>query len=1139
MWNRRESHTSTGPRIAGADQEFPTMIGAMDIVDKEDGTYIFSYNVTRAGLYRLAITHRALQVFGSPFNFFVEPGPFEPTTCIVNGTGASIDSDVHTGESDYRGAIIAGKFVYMDIRLRDKFWNYLWTSLPSTKFRISLDPMLVRYFDTTQIQEKQISWSTSFGTFSLQDYGDADYTVDYMITTAGNFPMNVKLLSSAGTAEHLGKSPYMISVRPDVVDVPSSTAFGLGVFSCGSGTICSFGIETRDRWGNRRVLQEDEGPWCHAWSSTVNDGGSGGNHYAAIYDPQGCLTPSSCLLNWNRWSNTQPATFPIFDSTHSPYPAESNAVAYQARGGLLHDCVPSEPFSDPLMYNQKPSCSTSRMGPCGQYDKYGRQNQAFWAGPDGKNYTWSEYRAKFPDRRGKYFVLIPNAQPVEAQNFSCYIDENNFYSCTYNITFAGTYDISVVYQKGNTLYHVSGSPFPVTVSGGITTPPTCIVTGEGAFAAQIGYPATFTVHARDRFKNFRTLGREKVEVVIQGAWIVRPIPVRIFDLVNGKYYVEYNATLSGTYAMSVSILDQDIPGSPFQIVVSKGFKFPHFNTTWGLTFSGSANPHILQGELECFDGNTGCVSALQLTSNKKNSTGAVWYNTKQRLDLGFETQFCFSMDSELEQHCQTPVVESANCMYRGGDGLAFVIHDNGFHSALGANGGDLGYGGIDNSLAIEFDTWYNAILGDIYQNHVAVHTMGKALNSPHASSRISSTSNIPALADKSRHCVKIRYQPWIDNEALSDGSYSSSAYGAQYLTTGSGLLQVWVDDFTLPVLTTPINLNTTLGLEGGMAWVGFTASTGTASQHHFVYSWSLVPSVCRSDCNSRGNCIEGVCHCQSEFYGPDCGKVVMVQNHADLGLCSNLDPGQSASPAQQGCSCAPGSSGPVGGPCYACPANSFKPVAGPSPCIPCPPNTDTNRNAGMKLQTDCKCKAGYIGLDGGTCRSVPEDTFKVSSGLYPNTVIACPPNSGTHYQNAKTSKLDCLCKPGYFGPNGGPCLPCQSDSWKSSWGPASCDSACLPNSATFGCQGNGGNTACTSYFQCVCVDGYYGIPCLPGSPQALANKTCVPCVQSRHGPIKESFQDKKLQKTYTIARADQREDPEYIPTTIKLNNPNL
>lgn len=1125
--------------MAGLDSEHPRMVGGMEISDFGDGTYQLFYNVTRAGLYRLAITHRNLQLSGSPFNFFVEPDSFEPARCLINGTGATIDEDVHSGISDYRGAIVAGKFVSFDIWLRDRFWNYLWKSLPTSGFRIFMDQMHIRYFDTTLNKEKLLLWSASFAKFALQDYGNANYAVDYIVTTAGNFPLNVKLLSGAGIGAHLDKSPYMISVRPDVVDVPSSTAFGLGLFSCGSGTICSFGIETRDQWGNRLVLQEDEGPWCHAWSGTVNDGGSGGNQYAAIYDSQGCSTQDACLLNWDRWASTQPATYPVFDSARSAFPEESNAVAYQARGGLLHDCVPFEPFSDRTMYNKQASCTTSRLGPCGQYDRYGRLNQAFWLGPDGNNYTWSQYRALFPNLRGKYFVLIPNAQPVNAQNFSCFIDENNIYSCTYNITLAGAYDISVVYQKGNTLYHVSGSPFPVVISGGITTPPTCIVTGEGAFAAQVGYPATFTVHARDRFKNFRTLGREKVEIVIQGAWTVRPIPARVLDLLNGKYYVEYNATLSGLYSMSVSILDQDIPGSPFQIFVRKGFVFPHFNTSWGLTFVGSAAPHVLQGRDQCFDGQTGCVNAIQLTSMAKNSSGAVWYNTKQRTDLGFETQFCFSIDSEFDQHCQTAVVQQSHCMFRGGDGFAFVIHDNGFYSALGANGADLGYGGIDNSIALEFDTWYNALLGDIYQNHIAIHSMGKALNTPHASSRIASTSSIPSLADKNRHCVKVRYQPWIDNDAMLDSSFSSSLYAAKYLSSGSGLLQVWVDDFTRPVLTTPMNINATLGLDGGLAWVGFTAATGVASQRHSIYSWSFTPSVCRSNCNSRGHCIDGICYCESGFYGPDCGTVAMIQDHKDLGLCPTMVFGQSSSENHDDCSCASGFYGPTGGPCYPCPPNFFKPAVGPSDCIPCPPNSDTNGIGGVKSQMDCKCKAGYIGPDGGRCQSVPEDTYKISSGSYLHAVVDCPQFSGTYFQNAQKSKNDCLCKPGYTGPNGGPCLPCPLDTWKASWGDATCDSTCLPNSGTFGCQGSGGNTACTSYFQCVCAPGFYGIPCLPGSPQAIANKTCLPCVRSKHGPIVSSFQDRTLQATYKVDSADQRQDPEYIPETVKLNDPNL
>ena len=49
-----------------------------------------------------------------------------------------------------------------------------------------------------------------------------------------------------------------------------------------------------------------------------------------------------------------------------------------------------------------------------------------------------------------------------------------------------------------------------------------------------------------------------------------------------------------------------------------------------------------------------------------------------------------------------------SCAVHGGDGFAFVIHrDRNETAAIGNPGRELGYGGIANSLAVEFDTWYN------------------------------------------------------------------------------------------------------------------------------------------------------------------------------------------------------------------------------------------------------------------------------------------------------------------------------------------------------------------------------------------------------------------------------------------------
>lgn len=67
-------------------------------------------------------------------------------------------------------------------------------------------------------------------------------------------------------------------------------------------------------------------------------------------------------------------------------------------------------------------------------------------------------------------------------------------------------------------------------------------------------------------------------------------------------------------------------------------------------------------------------------------------------------------------------------MVHGGDGFALVIHGNyesqpgqnvgqGIHT-LGEGGEGMGYHGIPNSLAIEFDTWYNPRTEDVFEDHV-------------------------------------------------------------------------------------------------------------------------------------------------------------------------------------------------------------------------------------------------------------------------------------------------------------------------------------------------------------------------------------------------------------------------------------
>lgn len=66
-------------------------------------------------------------------------------------------------------------------------------------------------------------------------------------------------------------------------------------------------------------------------------------------------------------------------------------------------------------------------------------------------------------------------------------------------------------------------------------------------------------------------------------------------------------------------------------------------------------------------------------------------------------------------------------------------------------------------------------------------------------------------------------------------------YGGQAdWSTGMGTLKVYVDDMATPKLVVPLNLDATLKLHHGRAWVGFTAATGTKSwQNQDIMDWSF------------------------------------------------------------------------------------------------------------------------------------------------------------------------------------------------------------------------------------------------------------------------------------------------------------
>jgi hypothetical protein len=205
---------------------------------------------------------------------------------------------------------------------------------------------------------------------------------------------------------------------------------------------------------------------------------------------------------------------------------------------------------------------------------------------------------------------------------------------------------------------------------------------------------------------------------------------------------------------------------------------------------------------------------VRLTGDERLQIGAVWLVEKQQVGDGFEATVAWQITRVNPR--------------RGAEGFAFVMHNDEEHPfphiRLGGERNGLGYAGIPNSLAIEFDTVQNPPIdfaqgtqGDPNDNHISVQTRGIEPNSANTDFSLKYTTQgtptIPFFADGAVHTTKISYQ--------------------------KGTLTIFLDDMTNPVLTVPVDLETTLRLDNGTAWVGFTATTGRRSQTHDILSFSF------------------------------------------------------------------------------------------------------------------------------------------------------------------------------------------------------------------------------------------------------------------------------------------------------------
>ncbi len=239
-------------------------------------------------------------------------------------------------------------------------------------------------------------------------------------------------------------------------------------------------------------------------------------------------------------------------------------------------------------------------------------------------------------------------------------------------------------------------------------------------------------------------------------------------------------------------------------------------------------------------------SKLRLTDSSAGTRGAAWYNTP--LDLNTLDSFS---------------TEFALCMWSlGNNGMAMVVHGQGNALMPPDTASNLGYGGIGNSIVVEFDTGVSGGW-DADSNHVAI-----IKNADPEASHIRSFTPASDMNDTSN-----RYNwVWVEYDHPANNLRVYMTQTASNAEPGKP---------AQPLLNHIFNQSLD-AIVGTNATIGFTARAGDTAQEHYVAMWRLWSSTKSASFGGITNEVKAYNPNAISGHVPTVGSDLVAVNHATI-----------------------------------------------------------------------------------------------------------------------------------------------------------------------------------------------------------------------------------------------------------------